>query len=176
MIRGLLKFGRHARDLWKGPEIEYSVLMHKKSKRPRYLFLYVLVVLACVGLWAAISHNRARRLQIENAHPKAPEPETPSQPVKKVSTESLETTIATQKMSLRVEAPVELEDPLEANSLQAHKSLLLSARPEQTPSQIIGSDPKAFVEEARKSLDYTPPTNAIPVLETASAEKIVTDE
>lgn len=144
--------------LWKRPKFDNGVGMHRKSKRPRYLVLYALVVLACVGLALAVSHNRARRRRIENEHPKTSE----------VAEATI--TISTQVMSFKVSQPIELDDPLAAG-----KSLLLSARPERAPAAIIPSDPRVFVEQARKNIDYTPETN-VDTNAPAPGEKIVTDE
>ena len=99
--------------------------MHKKSKRPRYLFLYALIVLACIGLAAAVSYKRARRFEIERARPKV---EEAVEPPRKASVEAFDTRLGTQGMTLKVDAAVELEDPLDPP-----KTLLLSARAERPP-------------------------------------------
>ena len=99
----------------------------------RSFVLPLLLILACVGLAAAIAHKRVRRLQIEGARP---------------AEIDLLVNVSTQVMSFRVEG--DTNAPAEPV-----RSLLMSVTPERPPAPIIQSTPA----NARREYLETPPAN-----------------
>ena len=109
----------------------------------RSLVLPLLLILACVGLAAAIAHKRVRRLQIEGSRP--PEVE-------------LVVNVSTQVMSFRVGEEIQLDVPLEPKH-----TILMNVPPQKPPAPIIHSTPAKTIEMARKEFAETPtspPTNS----------------
>ena len=109
----------------------------------RSLVLPLLLILACVGLAAAIAHKRVRRLQIEGARP---------------AEIDLLVNVSTQVMSFRVGEEIQLEDPLEKRH-----TILMNVPPQKPPAPIIHSTPAKTIEMARKESVETPtssPTNS----------------
>ena len=106
------------------------------APKRRSLVLPLLLILACVGLAAAVAHKRVRRLQIEGSRP--PEVE-------------LLVNVSTQVMSFRVGEEIKLEDPLEPRH-----TILMNVPPQKPPAPIIHSTPARTIEMARKESAETP--------------------
>ena len=92
------------------------------APKRRSLVLPLLLILALVGLAAAIAHKRVRRLQIEGSRPAEIE---------------LQMNVSTQVMSFRVSAADTNNPPPPVNSL------LMSVTPQPPPAPIIHSTPRA---------------------------------
>jgi hypothetical protein len=143
--------------------------MQKKNPPRRHPVLWLLLALACVGLAAAIAHKRTRRAEIEGSS-RVPIEEVAEAPERaRVERPELTMSISTQAFSLRLDEPLNL-----GGSSEVSQSLLLGARTEQAPAQIIHSDPAAMLELARKSIDAAPRTNEVTL--PVQGEKIVVDE
>ena len=113
----------------------------------RSLVLPLLLILACVGLAAAIAHKRVRRLQIEGLRPQEIE---------------LLVNVSTQVMSFRV-GEVDTNNP----PPPVH-SLLMSVTPQPPPAPIIQSTPRA-----RKDSEVPPPPD--PALSRGRPQEIVSE-
>ena len=125
-------------------------------KAPRVLIL--LVLLAVVGLFAATYQRKIRRLEIEGARPG--EIELVAVP-----------TVSTQVMSMDVGEEVEIDNPLEK------QTMMMRVPPEKPPAPIVQTNPKARrgideyeVAAARRASEEFARTNI-----NKPAEKIVMD-
>jgi hypothetical protein len=124
-------------------------------KTPRVLIL--LLLLAVVGLFAAVNYKKLRRLELEGARPGE---------VELVNVGG----VSTQVMSLKVGEGEEIDDPLE------NQTLLMSAAAQKSPAPIFQTNPKVRVmdeldaEAARKAYEEFARTNV-----NKPAEKIVVD-
>jgi hypothetical protein len=99
----------------------------------------LLVALACVGLFAAVSYKRARRLEIEGARPPA------------VELVERSTLASTQAVSFQLSGIFEVE-----NRAETTPSVSISGRAERDPAEIFQSDTAAMLELARKDLNFAP--------------------
>jgi hypothetical protein len=125
-------------------------------KTPRVLIL--LLLLAVVGLFAAVNYKKLRRLELEGARPGE---------IELVNVGN----VSTQVMSLKVGEGEEIGDPLE------NQTLLMSAAAQKSPAPIFQTNPKVRsnideyeVEAARKAYEEFARTNV-----NKPAEKIVLD-
>jgi hypothetical protein len=125
-------------------------------KTPRVLIL--LLLLAGVGLFAAVYHKKLRRLEIEATRP--PEIEL-----------AAVATVSTQVMSFKVDEELKIDNSLDK------QTLLMSAPAQKPPAPIVQTDPKARayvdeyeVEAARRAYEQFSRTNVY-----KPAEKIVMD-
>jgi hypothetical protein len=118
-------------------------------------------------LVAAISHKKLRQLELEGLRP----PEAPEPRVARSASTVGDAfgTISTQRMSLRV------EEKIDPDRLSAPPQMLLESRQEQSDSPIIESVPAAWLERARKDLNYSAVTNATVIPAAPAGEKIVVE-
>lgn len=124
-------------------------------KTPRVLIL--LLLLASVGLFAAVYHKKIRRLELEGARPG--------------EIELVNVGVSTQVMSLKVGEDEEIDKSLD------HQTILMSAAAQKPPAPIVQTNPKVRanvdeyeVEAARKAYEEFARTNV-----NRPAEKIVLD-
>jgi hypothetical protein len=125
-------------------------------KTPRVLIL--LLLLATVGLFAAVYHKKIRRLELEAARPGE---------IELVNIGG----VSTQVMSLKVGEDEEIDKSLD------HQTILMSAAAQKTPAPIVQTNPKVRanvdeyeVEAVRKAYEEFARTNV-----NRPAEKIVLD-
>ena len=125
-------------------------------KTPRVLIL--LLLLASVGLFAAVYHKKIRRLELEAARPGE---------IELVNVGG----VSTQVMSLKVGEDEEIDKSLD------HQTILMSAAAQRPPAPIVQTNPKVRanvdeyeVEAARKAYEEFARTNV-----NRPAEKIVLD-
>jgi hypothetical protein len=135
--------------------------MQPKPKPARYRPLFLLVALACVGLFAAIYHNKARRLEIEAAHPAPVE-------LREVHTGRITNDLAApltmQGLSFRVDGPAAAEPGSGAAMSLAHAE-------ERRNAGIVETIPATLLERARRDMTMDDLTNRPPLRPTG--EKIV---
>ena len=125
-------------------------------KTPRVLIL--LLLLATVGLFAAVYHKKIRRLELEAARPGE---------IELVNVGG----VSTQVMSLKVGEDEEIDKSLD------HQTILMSTAAQKPPAPIVQTNPKPRanvdeyeVEAARKAYEEFARTNV-----NRPAEKIVLD-
>ena len=125
-------------------------------KTPRVLIL--LLLLASVGLFAAVYHKKIRRLELEAARPGE---------IELVNVGG----VSTQVMSLKVGEDEEIDKSL------GHQTILMSTAAQKPPAPIVQTNPKVRanvdeyeVEAARKAYEEFARTNV-----NRPSEKIVLD-
>lgn len=132
-------------------------MQHKPPARKTPRVLILLLLLAAVGLFGAIYQRKVRRLEIEAARPPEVELLTVA-------------TVSTQVMSFKVDEEIQIDNPLEK------QTLLMTAPAQKPPAPIVQTDPKARrideyeAEAARRAYAEFARTNI-----NKPAEKIVMD-